>query len=396
MDFGFGEEQGLLRETTRRFLVEHQSRADLRRVMESSDPFDAALWRQGAALGWTAMLIPAAYEGGSVTEQPLVDLVVLAEELGRALNPGPLVPSNVVADAIARFGSEEQAARHLPGLARGDITAAWCLSGDGSPEPGTVEVQARPNGNGWRLDGVSRYVHGAHHAGIVLVVATGPGGAAQTFLVERPSPGLSERSLMGLDLTRRFAEVRFDNVEIPEGAELVSRGIDEGVEGSAVLARCLAVATVLQAAESVGAAEVLFEETVEYVKRRVQFGRAIGSFQAIKHRLAELHMEVEAMRVAAEYAALALGDGMDDAAEAVATAGAYVDDAFAHLCGEALQLHGGIGFTWEHDVHLFSRRAKVNQVLYGDGAWHREQLVRLSEGGQAASVGAGLAPTAGS
>ncbi len=346
------------------------------------------------------MLVPSGYGGGSVTEQPLVDLVVLAEELGRALNPGPLVPSNVVADAIARFGSEEQATRDLPGLARGDVTAAWCLSGDGSPEPGAVEVQARHDGNGWRLDGVSRYVHGAHHAGIVLVTATGPDGAAHTFLVERLSPGLSERTLIGLDLTRRFAEVRFDGVALPVGAELAPRRVDErvdqDVEGSAVLARCLAVATVLQAAESVGAADVLFDETVEYVKRRVQFGRTIGSFQAIKHRLADLHMEVEAMRVAAEYAALALGDGMDDAAEAVATAGAYVDDAFAHLCGEALQLHGGIGFTWEHDVHLFSRRAKVNQVLYGDGAWHRERLVRLSEAGLAASVGTGLAATAGS
>ena len=142
---------------------------------------------------------------------------------------------------------------------------------------------------------------------------------------------------------------------------------------------CLSLATVLQSAESVGAAELLFEETVDYAKKRVQFGRTIGSFQAIKHRFADLLMELEAMRAAAHYAALALGDGLDDAAAAVATAGAYVDDTFAHICGEALQLHGGIGFTWEHDVHLFTRRAKVNQVLYGDGAWHRERLVRLIE-----------------
>jgi alkylation response protein AidB-like acyl-CoA dehydrogenase len=387
MDFGFGDEQGLLRETTRRFLAENQSRADVRRAMESPDPFDAGLWRRGAELGWTAMLVPAAYEGGSVTEQPLVDLVVLAEELGGALNPGPLVPCNVAADAITRFGSEEHAARYLPRLARGEMTAAWCLSGDGSPEPGAVEVHARPEGNGWLLDGVSRFVHGAPHAGVLLVVTTGPDGAVRTFLVERPSPGLSERTLTGLDLTRRFSEVRFDGVSVPADAELAMGRAGERVEGSAVVARCLALATVLQAAESVGAAEVLFEETVEYAKRRVQFGRTIASFQAIKHRLADLHMEVEAMRVAAEYAALALGDDMDDADEAVATAGAYVDDAFAHLSGEALQLHGGIGFTWEHDLHLFQRRAKVNQVLYGDGAWHRERLVQLSEAAGAATAG---------
>jgi alkylation response protein AidB-like acyl-CoA dehydrogenase len=138
---------------------------------------------------------------------------------------------------------------------------------------------------------------------------------------------------------------------------------------------------VLQAAESVGAADVLFASTVEYLKQRVQFGRTIASFQAIKHRLADMLMALEGMRAAAHYAALALGDGLPDAAEAVATAGAYVDDTFAHLSGEALQLHGGIGFTWEHDVHLFVRRAKVNQVLYGDGAWHCERLVRLVEAG---------------
>ena len=149
--------------------------------------------------------------------------------------------------------------------------------------------------------------------------------------------------------------------------------------GWAVAERCLALATVLQAAESVGAADLVFTSTVEYLKKRVHFGRTIGSFQAIKHRLADLLLDLEGMRAAAHYAALALGDDLPDAAEAVATAGAYVDDTLAHLCGEALQLHGGIGFTWEHDVHLFVRRAKVNQVMYGDGAWHRERLVRLVE-----------------
>ena len=200
-------------------------------------------------------------------------------------------------------------------------------------------------------------------------VADGAGVA--NLLVPRPSEGLSERLLTGLDLTRRFAEVRFDGVRVPRTAELNG--------GWSVVERGLSVATVLQAAESVGAADALFASTVDYLKKRVQFGRTIGSFQAIKHRVADLLIELEGMRAAAHYAALALGDGLPDADEAVATVGAYVDDAFAHLCGEALQLHGGIGFTWEHNVHLFVRRAKVNQVLYGDGAWHRERLTRLVE-----------------
>jgi alkylation response protein AidB-like acyl-CoA dehydrogenase len=372
VDFGFSEDQELLRATTRRFLAEHQSLADVRLSVEEPDVFDAALWRQGAELGWTAMLIPPEWEGGSVTEQPLVDLVVMAEELGRTLNPGPFVPCNVVAGALARFGSPAQVEQYLPGLARGELTAAWCLSGDGTPEPGAVDVRAwRVGDTAWQLDGVARYVQAAQNASVLLVVATGPDGELCQVLVPRPSAGLSERTLTGLDVTRRFAEVRFEGVTVP-AANLLPGGQD-------AVDHCVSLATVLQSAESVGAAELLFQETVDYLKKRVQFGRTIGSFQAIKHRLADLVMQVEAMRVAAHYAALALGDGLDDAAEAVATAGAYVDDTFAYICGEALQLHGGIGFTWEHDVHLFTRRAKVNQVLYGDGSWHRERLVRLLE-----------------
>jgi alkylation response protein AidB-like acyl-CoA dehydrogenase len=371
VDFGFSEDQELLRATTRRFLAEHQSLAQLRRSVEEPDVFDPAVWRQGAELGWTAMLIPPECQGGSVTEQPLVDLVVLGEELGRGLNPGPFVPCNVVAGALARFGTEAQVEQYLPGLARGEVTAAWCLSGDGTPEPGAVEVRALQEGDAWRLDGVARYVQAAQNASVLLVVATGPDGAVCQVLVPRPSAGLSERTLTGLDVTRRFAEVRFEGVTVP-AANLLPGGQD-------AVDSCVSLATVLQSAESVGAADLVFETTVDYLKKRVQFGRTIGSFQAIKHRLADLVLQVEAMRVAAHYAALAFGDGLDDAAEAVATAGAYVDDTFAHICGEALQLHGGIGFTWEHDVHLFTRRAKVNQVLYGDGAWHRERLVRLIE-----------------
>ncbi len=372
MDFGFGEDQELLRSTTRRFLTEHQPLAEVRRSMEEPDLFDPDVWRQGAELGWTAMLVPSEHEGGSVTDQPLVDLVVLAEELGRELNPGPFVPSNVVADAVARFGTEVQGKEHLPRIARGEATCAWCLSGDGSPERAAVEVSATRTGDGWRLDGVARYVHAAGDATLLLVTAAeAEGDGAVNLLVPRPSAGLSDRALTGLDLTRRFGEVRFDGVAAPSHAELAG--------GWDVVERCLSVAAVLQAAESVGAADRLFAATVDYAKKRVQFGRTIGSFQALKHRLADLLMELEGMRAAAHYAALALCEGLPDAAEAVATAGAYVDDAFAHLSGEALQLHGGIGFTWEHDVHLFVRRAKVNQVLYGDGAWHRERLTALFE-----------------
>ena len=262
MDFGFSEDQELLRATTRRFLAEHQSLADVRLSVEEPDVFDAALWRQGAELGWTAMLIPPEWEGGSVTEQPLVDLVVMAEELGRTLNPGPFVPCNVVAGALARFGSPAQVEQYLPGLARGELTAAWCLSGDGTPEPGAVDVRAwRVGDTAWQLDGVARYVQAAQNASVLLVVATGPDGELCQVLVPRPSAGLSERTLTGLDVTRRFAEVRFEGVTVP-AANLLPGGQD-------AVDHCVSLATVLQSAESVGAAELLFQETVDYLKKRV-------------------------------------------------------------------------------------------------------------------------------
>jgi alkylation response protein AidB-like acyl-CoA dehydrogenase len=177
-----------------------------------------------------------------------------------------------------------------------------------------------------------------------------------------------------LDLTRRLAEVTFDDVPVSSSAILV-----EGAKGEELAERALAVATVLQAAEVVGASEHLFETTVQYAKDRVQFGRPIGSFQAIKHRLADLQISIEAMRASAHYAALALCETFPDWPDAVAVAGSYVAEAHARLCGEALQLHGGIGFTWEHDVHLFIRRAKTDQVLYGEPSWHRERLFRILE-----------------
>jgi alkylation response protein AidB-like acyl-CoA dehydrogenase len=370
MDFGFGEDHELLRETTRRFLSEHQSLTDIRRRMEEPDLFDATLWRRGAELGWTALLIPPEHGGGSVTNQPLVDLTVFAEELGRELNPGPLVPCSVVADAIARFGTDVQAKDHLPTLASGDTVAAWCLTGDGSPEPDAVEVVAHNHDNGLRLDGVARYVHAARDASLLLVVARRD-QETLNVLVSAGVDGIKVADHQGLDLTRRFAEVRFDAVVVPASA-IVPGGWE-------VVERGLAIATVLQAAETVGAADRLFSSTVDYAKKRVQFGRSIGSFQALKHRMADMLIELEGMRAATYYATLALSDALEDASEAVATAGAYVFDGFAHLCGEALQLHGGIGFTWEHDTHLFMRRAKVNQVLYGDGSWHRERLFRQLE-----------------
>jgi alkylation response protein AidB-like acyl-CoA dehydrogenase len=369
LNFSFGQE--LLRDSTRRYLEAHQPLSSLRPLLEAPEVLDREAWRAAAQLGWTSMLVPPEHDGGSVSEQPLVDLVVLAEELGRVLHPGPLVPTNVVADAVARWGSDAQRKEVLGPLARGEQLAAWCLAGDGSVEPDACQVRAERRHDLYVLDGVARFVHGAGVADLFLVLSWTSDGLAH-LVVPAGSHGVAVGQERCLDLSRRFGEVTFGGVEVESGQVLHQ-------DAGAVLDRALEVATVLQAAEAVGAADHLFHATVDYLKEREQFGRTIASFQAVKHRLADLLIVLEGMRAAGHYAALAVSEGLDDRAAAVATAGAYVGDGFARLCSEAVQLHGGIGFTWEHDVHLFLRRAKTNQALYGDPSWHRERLCALAE-----------------
>lgn len=371
MNFAFNADQELLRESTRRYLADHHPLSALRPVLEAPEVFDRDAWRLAAGLGWTAMLVPPEHDGGSVTDQPLVDLVVLGEELGRVLHPGPFVPTNVVADAVSRWGSDAQRKAVLPPLARGEQVAAWCLTADGSVEPGSCEVRAERRGDALVLDGVARYVHGATVADLFLVLARMPDGLVHV-LVPATADGVGVRLQQCLDLTRRFGVVTLEGVEV-DAADVLDH------DAGAVLERAVEVATVLQAAEAVGAADFLFHATVAYLQDRVQFGRTIASFQAIKHRVADLLLTLEAMRAAAHYAALALNDRFDDRPAAVSTAGSYAGDGFAFLCGESLQLHGGVGFTWEHDVHLFVRRAKTSQALYGDASWHRERLCALAE-----------------
>jgi alkylation response protein AidB-like acyl-CoA dehydrogenase len=371
MDFAFGEDHEVLRHSSRRFLGDRQSLSTLRPQLEDPEIFDRVGWREAAALGWTSMLIPGGYDGGSITDQPIIDLIVLAEELGRVLHPGPFVPTNVVADAIATWGTELQRRELLANIAQGELLAAWCMSGDGSIEGSECGVEATSRAGTFVLNGGARFVHGATVAGELLVLARCRSSLVH-LIVPASTPGVAVRTQKTIDLTRRFGEVVFDGAAVS-----TARLIDADAEG--VRGRAINLATVLQAAEAVGAADLLFHETVDYLKVRMQFGRTIGSFQAIKHRLADLLILLEGMRAATYYGALALNDGFEDVDAAVSTAGSFVGDGFSTLCGEALQLHGGIGFTWEHDVHLFLRRAIANKGLYGDPSWHRERLCAAAE-----------------
>ena len=223
MDFTFNEDQQLLRDSTRRFLEKQHPLDALRPLLEAPEVVDRAVWQHGAELGWTSMMVPEANGGGSVTDQPLVDLMVIGEELGRVLYPGPFVPTNVVADAIARNGSPEQRVDVLPGIITGEIIAAWCSPSVGTTESASVGVDVTQVADGVRLDGVARYVHGGSVADIFLVAARTESGVCHV-LVSASNVGVSIRCLEGLDLTRRLAEITFAGVLLPNSAIVVAEG----------------------------------------------------------------------------------------------------------------------------------------------------------------------------
>jgi alkylation response protein AidB-like acyl-CoA dehydrogenase len=367
-------DQELLRETTERFI---DARCPIPRVRELADTpvaHDPALLGEAGELGWFALFVPEEHGGGTVSGSAVRDAVIVAEERGRFVQPGPFVATNVVAFALAREGSAEQQSAHLPDLAAGTRTASWAFTGrNGVPEVGAV--RATESGDGYTLDGVAGLVPEAPSADCFLVSAAdavgGDGGVTQ-FVVPADSAGVTVTQLEGLDLTRRFADVHFDNVAVPAGAMLGTPGA-----GQASVDAQLDVAVALTLAESIGAMRRLAEITIDYAKARVAFGRPIGSFQALKHILADISFWAEVSTAAAGAAAEAVADARPTAAEIVSIAKAYVGDASTQLAQQCLQVHGGIGFTWEHDLHFYLRRLAADRVLYGDPEWHRERICRI-------------------
>jgi alkylation response protein AidB-like acyl-CoA dehydrogenase len=358
-----------MRDNLRRFLERQYSREIRRERLETEEIFEISEWRAGADFGFTSMLIPEDYGGGSLTTQPVVDLIVVAEELGRVLHPGPFVETNIIADAIVRSGSSNLTEMYLTKIAQGEIAGAWCVSGDGTFDAIGSGIHARQTKVGYVVDGHASFVHNANMANLFLVHARTRDGIV-TVLVPAPTEGLSVSKSRSLDLTRRYGTVHFDDVavELPYILQV------EKESSAPSIAHTTDLANVLKAGEILGASDAIFEMTLEYLKTRKQFGRPIGSFQAIKHRMANLHIAMEGMRAATHYAALAFDDDFIDVSLAVSTAASFNSDSFAKLTGECLQLHGGIGFAWEYDVHLYLRRAKVDEMIYGTPSWHRERL----------------------
>jgi alkylation response protein AidB-like acyl-CoA dehydrogenase len=376
MDIGFTEEQELLRETARRFLESECNTQFVRRRMAEPAAVIDEFWQKLAGQGWLGIVYPEE-EGGSGLG--LVDLVVLMEEMGRVVMPGPFLSTVLLGGgAIGEAGSPAQQREWLPQIADGKVKAALAWS-----EPNLrwdaagISLASREAGSGFTLSGTKLFVGDAHLADILVVAARTRDGSTMEdgvslFLVPRDAPGLAVTLLPTIDETRKLCEVRLDNVALPTGALL-----GEKHQGWAPLSRVIARATVALAAEMCGGAQQVLEMAVEYAKIRVAFGKPIGSYQGVKHQAADMLVAIENAKSLTYYAAWAVDDGLEEAPLAVSMAKAAASDMYRKVAGTGIQLHGGIGMTWEHDLQLYFKRAKASEVALGDAAWHRERVAQL-------------------
>ena len=383
MQFAHSEEQQLIRENARTFLTERAGSAQLRAAFEQSGGYDAQLWRTMGELGWTGLAIPQAYGGAGLG---WVELCLLQEEQGRRLVASPFFATcAVAAPLIAACGDETHREALLRPIAAGEVRIGCALIGtDGRPPCDGVTVVLESRGAGFTLSGASDFVIHGDSADIFLVLARAPGsqGASgiSVAVIPAATAGVTVTPHLMLDLTRPMSRVEFAGVAIGRDQLL-------GEPGAAVSAveDALDLARIALASEALGGAERVLEMTSAYARERVQFGRPIGSFQAIKHRLADMMIEVEAAKSAAWYAACVADERREELAEAAAIAKSYCCDAFFDCAANAIQLHGGVGFTWEHDAHLYFKRARATAMLLGSPAWQRERLVRRFASGGAAT-----------
>jgi len=373
IDLELTPDQELFRDTTRQFLSAQVPITTVRAWADLPAGFDRSWWKRGAELGWTSLLVSEQRGGGSIAGKGLCELALVAEEMGALVSPGPLAPVNVVAQTLSTDGSDEQADVVLAGLLGGDEVAAWCVA-----EPGgltatdAILMTARPDGDAFILDGVKSPVEAGADAEWLLVTARTPGGLTQ-FILPSSTPGVTITRLNGLDLVRRHAKIRFDNVRVPATAVV---GSVDGAEDA--FERQLRTMLVLQCAEASGAAERVFDFTVQYAFDRYSFGRPLASYQALKHRFADMKVYVESAQAITADAVEAVQAGTPDAAEVVRIAKAYVGERCPELIQDCIQMHGGIGVTWDHDIHLYLRRVVMHRETFGDPTEQRDRVAILA------------------
>ena len=375
MEFAFSQDQDELRRAARRFLEVASSEKRVRAAMETEQGYDSATWQQlSEELAWTALTIPEEYGGLGMS---YLDLHPLMEEMGRALLCSPFFSTICLgANALLLGGNGVQKERHLPGIAAGETTATLAYAEkNGQLDAAGIEATCSRTAAGYILRGTKSYVLDGHTADLLIVAARtenseGAEGVS-LFLVPGDADGVKQAWLPTMDQTRRLASVELNDVLVPPDALVGEEG-----RGWALCERTLDLARIALAAEQVGAAEMCLDMSVEYAKVRKQFGRPIGSFQAIKHKCADMLMMVESARSAAFYASALAGQGERDLEEAASSAKAFCSDAFFHCAAENIQIHGGIGFTWEHAAHMYFKRAKAAEILFGAPSFHRERVAK--------------------
>jgi alkylation response protein AidB-like acyl-CoA dehydrogenase len=367
MNFAFSEEQEELRSSVRRFLEDKSPMTEVRRLMETSDGYDPAVWKQmGEQLGLQAIAIPEEYGGVGFG---YVELTVIFEEMGAALLCAPYFSTvALAANALLSSGDESAKKDLLPGIAAGETIATLALTEDtGRWDLDGITLAVTGKGGDWKLDGHKMFVIDGATANLILVAGrTGKG--VSLFAVEGDAAGVTRTSLATMDQTRKQARIEFSGTP----ARLVG---EDGGAGPA-LSRTLDLAAVALAAEQVGGAQRCLDMAVDYAKTRIQFGRPIGSFQAIKHKCADMLLEVESAKSAAYYAGWAAAEDSEELPVVASLAKSYCSEAYFHAAAENIQIHGGIGFTWEHDAHLYFKRAKSSELLLGDPSYHRELLAQ--------------------
>jgi alkylation response protein AidB-like acyl-CoA dehydrogenase len=376
LDIGFSEEQELLRDTARKFLDAACTTKFVRERMATAEAVTPEFWSQIAEQGWLGINF-SEDDGGSGLG--LVDLVVLMEEMGRAVMPGPYVATALLGGAAIReAGSAVQRQEYLPRITAGELKATLAATEPNARwDASGITMTAQPTRGGFNLSGTKLFVPDAHLAGVLVVAARTRYGmtmedGVSLFAVPKDASGLGISLMPSIDETRKLCEVRFDNVALPHTAL-----IGELHEGWRALARVNDGAAVALAAEMCGGAQRVLEMTVDYAKLRVAFGKPIGSYQGVKHKCADMLVEVENAKSLTYYAAWAVDEKQSDAPLAVSMAKAYASDASRKVSNAGIQLHGGIGMTWEHDLHLYMKRAKASEVAFGDATWHRERVASL-------------------
>jgi alkylation response protein AidB-like acyl-CoA dehydrogenase len=369
MNFSFSEDQVLLRSSVRAALEEECKPAHVRAMIEDPRGYSDALWGEMAKLGWLGLPLAEEHGGAGLG---FVELALVLEEMGRAAYPGPYFATVVLAGlGLELGGSAAQKEKWLPAIASGRARGTAALLEEALDwDPAATAATATRTAGGFSLDGVKRFVPWAHVADVALVPARTPEGVS-LFLVDPRAAGVTLTPMVGIDLAGRWSEMRLRGVAVP-GDALVGTAGGAGPVLEALLRR----AAVGASAEMLGAARRCLDMSVGYAKVREQFGQLIGSYQAIRHRCAEMLLEVENAHSAVYYAAWALAAGAEDAGIAASVCKSYVSEAARTVCGDAIQVHGGIGFTWEYDLHLYFKRAKALEPLYGDAAYHRELIVR--------------------